>query len=349
MKNTVVLNNLISTLSLDELKSVSQKILQMLNSVNGVSFAAYENTLTCRKCKDEHIVKFGKDKNGKQRYRCRQCGTSFTATSNSTISQTHHSAETWERYIELLLSKASLAKCAKECNITVKTAFLWRHKILNAIQKDQDNRALGGVIEIDELYIPISYKGNHSKSNKFSMPRPAHKRGTDCRTQIGSRACVMFAYERNGQTYAEVLGKGQPTIQMLSHAFDNRILSDSVVISDKAVSTKNYFAKKDDIQLIQLLAHIKPKSMNSPPEIRGAMHIQNINNLHARFRRFVYNYNGVSTKYLNHYLNLFIWLENHKKAQDFDYNESLIKQLSQADTYIPTKTIYSYPAIPEVA
>ena len=36
---------------------------------------------------------------------------------------------------------------------------------------------LDGIIEADETFFAISYKGNHSKSKTFAMPRKAHKRG----------------------------------------------------------------------------------------------------------------------------------------------------------------------------
>jgi len=208
---------------------------------------------------------------------------------------------------------------------------------------------MSGIIETDETYISISYKGNHSKSKKFVMPREPFKRGSDSKSQIGSRACVLCAYERNGQTYGEVLGKGQPTIAMLSHAFGNRIMSESIVISDKSVSTKNYFNSKTDVELIQLMAHIRPKSMSSPPEVRGVYHIQNVNNLHNRLRRFMRPYNGVSTKYLDHYVNLFIWVENHKKIDKTNLDIQLMNYISEGNTYVRFSDVADMPPVPQVA
>ncbi len=333
-------------LNQNELEELSSKLLTILNSYS----ADKSFTGKCQRCGGNHTIKYGKDKNGKQKYKCNDCNTVFSNTSYTVVSKTHHDMSTWKKYVECLLQGVSLVKCAHACKISVQTAFVWRHKILNALQKDQDNRLLGGIVETDDTYIGISYKGNHKKSKTFTMPRKSFKRGTDSRAQIGSKACVMCAFERNGQSYVEVLGKGQPTIAMLSHSFSNRILPESIVISDKAIGIKNYFKNNNKgIQLIQLQAHIRPKNMNDPPEVKGAFHIQNINNMHYRIKKFLQPYNGVSTKYLNHYMNLFAWIENHKKEYNTTLQKSLINTLSIKNTYIPFEEIVKLPPIPVVA
>lgn len=270
MKNTDLFINELESLSASELKEISERILRMLHNYEEDSSEALTSTpKKCPKCGCDNITTHGKDAKGKRRYRCKGCRTTFTNTSFSVVSNSTFGKETWLKYIELLLKRTSLRKSAKECGMSLQTAFFWRHKILRVIQNDQDNRVLGGIIETDELYIPISYKGNHSKSSHFVMPRKAYKRGSDNKAQIGSKACVMCAIERNGQTYGEVLGKGQPTTAMLSHAFNNRILTDSLFfLTNQAVS---------DIILIILL----PLSC--------------INNLHSIFYKVIHKTIFIST------------------------------------------------------
>ena len=347
MKDINFLYSELKSMSSSELKVLSSKIIELLKSTSNTH--ADVEISCCRRCESHDIVKFGKDKNGKQRYKCKACNTIFNLDSYSAFSKTHYDISTWEKYIDLLLKGGTLAECATSCGISVQTAFTWRHKILNTLQKDQANRLLGGIVETDELYLSISYKGNHKKSKNFTMPRDSYERGTDNREQIGSRACVMCAIERNGQYYGEVLGKGQPTIAALSYAFDQRILPDTIVLSDKSTGLKNYFNNRESIQLVRLMAHVKPKSMNSPPEVRGAFHIQNVNNVHSRIRKFLYKYNGVATKYLNHYISLFIWIENHKNIPDVDLSQRAIEAISTNDSYISYDDLVAMPPIPNVA
>ena len=350
MKNLDLLFAQIQSLKPDELKLVADSIMAALKGEPSTDCTQSEKITICRKCGEKGgIAKFGKDGSGKQRYRCKYCGCTFTATSDSTISHTRCNLSKWEKYIECLLAGLSLEKCSQLCGISVRTAFLWRHKILSVLQNDQDNRVLAGIIELDEAFFPISYKGNRTKSTNFTMPREAYKRGTDSNAQIGSRACVMCALERNGQAYGEVLGKGQPTIAMLSHAFDTRILNDSIVLSDRAVGARHYFERNEDLQHITLAAVANPKKKFGPPEVKGAFHIQNINNMHSRLRKFLRPYNGVSTKYLNHYVNLFIWIDNYKKINGINFKEELTSQINKTNTYVSYKDIISLPIIPSVA
>lgn len=331
-----------------ELKRISDALLDMLGVTSRSSNDAVKRLSKCRKCESERVIKFGVDKNGKQRYRCKCCGATFTETSYSVASHTRHTSDVWEEYIHLLLVGASLEECAFQCGISVRTAFEWRHKILNALQRDQDNRVMAGIIEADEMFLPISYKGNHKNSKRFTMPRKAFLRGSDNRSNSFPKVCIMCAVERNGQSYSEVLGQGQPTAKKVACAFEKRIAPDSIMVSDRSRIMKSYFSKRNDIELIQLKASVEGKKYGGAPEVRGAFHIQTVNNFHNRLQRFLRPYNGVSTKYLNHYISLFIWIENHKSMES-RLEDTVKTYISEKGTYIASKSLPDRDPIPSVA
>lgn len=337
----------VESLDKNALELIAHKLFQLLN---GSDKRSHECSVhKCRKCGGEHIMKYGKDSNGKQRYRCKDCGATFFETSGSVISGTHCSSDKWGRYIELLIDGASLQRCAEECHISVQTAFLWRHKILHALQADQDNRILSGIIEVDDAYVSISYKGNHKNSKRFQMPRAPYKRGSDNKSAVGSKACVLCAIERNGQFYGEVMGKGQLSTKNVEYAFKNRIMPESLILSDRSNSIKKYFRDNKAIELVQLKSTTNPKNKcGGTPEIRGTYHVQTVNNMHKRLRIFLQKYNGVSTKYLNHYVNLFIWIDNHKKIANTLGNE-MKTYIAGENTYTRGKDIIAMLPIPQVA
>lgn len=123
------------------------------------------------------MVRNGHRKDGTQRYVCKDCGKSFVIATNSIVSGTRKDLSVWEQYIDCMMNGLSIRKTAVACGIHRNTAFLWRHKILDALQNMADDVTLDGIIEADETFFAISYKGNHSKSKTFAMPRKAHKRG----------------------------------------------------------------------------------------------------------------------------------------------------------------------------
>lgn len=335
-------------LSYQELKRVSDAFLKMLGKNSGVYGASAQKVEKCRKCGADQIVKFGRDKNGKQRYKCKCCGATFTETSYSAISRTRFSEDVWENYIHLLLKGASLEECAFQCGISVRTAFIWRHKILNALQNDQDNRIMAGIIEADEKYYSLSFKGNHKKSKNFVMPREAYKRGSDNRSNNMPKACVMCAVERNGQSYGEVLGAGQSTTKMVTYAFEKRVAPDSIMLSDGGKAISNYLAKKENIEHITLKSSMSGSHKGGDPEIRGIYHIQTVNNFHKRLDDFLRPYNGVATKYLNHYVSLYVWIENHKKMEN-TLGASMVKYLEEKSWYVPARSLFDRDPIPKVA
>ena len=111
---------------------------------------------------------------------------------------------------------------------------------------------------------------------------------------------------------------------------------------------KSYFSKKNDIELIQLKASVAGKKYGGAPEVRGAFHIQTVNNFHNRLQRFLRLYNGVSTKYLNHYISLFIWIENHKSMES-RLEDTVKTYISEKGTYIASRCLPDREPVPSVA
>ena len=50
------------------------------------------------------------------------------------------------------------------------TAFAWRHKILDALQSMMTDVELDGVVQADETFTAVSYKGNHKSFNRHVQP-----------------------------------------------------------------------------------------------------------------------------------------------------------------------------------
>lgn len=128
----------------------------------------------CPHCQSAHFVKNGK-RNGRQNFRCRSCNKAFVENTGTILFSMKKDISVLEKYVHCMIEKYPLRKCAEICNINVATAFAWRHKILDTLQNMMAEVELDGIVEADETYSTISYKGHH---RDFKLPRPAHKRGT---------------------------------------------------------------------------------------------------------------------------------------------------------------------------
>ena len=97
---------------------------------------------------------------------CKDCGKSFVITTNSIVSGARKDFDVWIKYIDCMLNGFSVHKAAEECGIHRNTAFAWRHKSLDALQNMANDVILDSIVEADEAFFTISYKGNHKKSKK---------------------------------------------------------------------------------------------------------------------------------------------------------------------------------------
>ncbi|BCZ18228.1 hypothetical protein NHP190003_15100 [Helicobacter sp. NHP19-003] len=184
----------------------------------------------CPHCKSVKFVKNGK-KDNRQRFMCKTCKRTFTHTNNTILFSTKKDIKIWQQFVHCMVAKYSLRKTAKICNIDVTTAFYWRHKILDALQSIQDGIELNGIVEADETYFPLSFKGHHKN---FKLPCLAKKRGTQA-TKRGSskeQVCVTSRVNLDGKSIARVSNFGKPKIKDLERVLGDRIAKESVFATD---------------------------------------------------------------------------------------------------------------------
>ena len=197
-----------------------------------------------------------------------------------------------EKYVHCMIEKYPLRKCAEICNINVATAFAWRHKILDALQNMMAEVELDGIVEADETYSTISYKGHH---RDFKLPRPAHKRGTRAgkRGISKEQVCVPCGINLDGKSVAKISNLGKPSLKDLQKVLSDKVAAGSVFVTD---SLRPY----QKLSLDMNLSHIRiPRGRRSV----GAFNIQTVNNYHKRLKDLIFGtFKSVATKYLNNYL-----------------------------------------------
>ncbi|WP_291302845.1 IS1595 family transposase [Desulfovibrio sp. MES5] len=162
---------ILSKLSSDE-KKILFDLLQNENSDELHVDSLFSNGISCPICNEVgQIVKNGK-RAGVQRYICKRCKKSFVANTNSILERTHKPISIWKKFLECMVHGMSILKTAELCNINKNTAFAWRHKVLDALGQIVESTPLEGIVEADETFFILSYKGQ-----KRGLPRKPKKRG----------------------------------------------------------------------------------------------------------------------------------------------------------------------------
>lgn len=249
--------------------------------------------IVCPHCQQIKVVKYGV-RRGVQWYRCKSCGKTFSSVSNTFLSWTKKDFSVWKKYLTCMINGLSLRKAAEKCGITKDTAFVWRHKILDALaQYAESQRRMKGIVEMDDTFFRVSYKGSRPKG------RRPHRRGTPSskRGLSKEQVCVSCIVSRDTKVvYSKVSALGMSKAEDLKRAFEGRISKKAIICSDKARAFQVY-ARRRKIEHIQLQSGTASKI--------DVYHIQNVNGYHSRLKQFIRLFKGVSTKYLNNYL---VWM-----------------------------------------
>lgn len=72
--------------------------------------------------------------------------------------------------------------------------------------------------------------------------------------------------------------------------------------------------------------------------------------MHRHIRRFLRGYCGVSTKYLENYLSLFVWLKDNQGIKQIKRLQKVsVARAAVSDCYISQERLKALPAIPACA
>lgn len=289
-----------------------------------------------------------------QRYKCKSCGKVFTPNRKSLVSGSSFSFRDWIKFIDCLYNGYTLEQIAKACDISVRTAHDNRTRLFYALKLLNDKVQLQGNVVIDETYIPVSFKGNHSKREDFIMPRESYKRGGENHEKgiTDNHVCIVCAVDDTGNSIAKVAGTGNPSAAKLKYVLQEHFGSEIFCLySDKSAVIKR-FAESCGYEIKQekLLRKGTKKAagvaFNRDTFIINR-YLQFVNAFHSRLKRFLSHFSGISTKYLSGYLYLFAWKERNKEREPAEAYKELLAVLTAPDNYLSVDEIIKEGHLPD--
>jgi transposase-like protein len=306
-----VLLEAIKTLDLHQLINLKEIIFKDDISMTNDEFIGLIEThhlgykRSCPQCKGFAIVKHGFAKKGNQHYKCNICKKTFSTFTDTPFSYTKKSMELWVEYIKLMSRAASIRDCAHKLGINIATSFQWRHKILKAVLAMLQDK-LGGIIEIDEVFLAESFKGNHSNSKDFEMDRPSRERGMTLGEYFDSKKIsVLCCRDRKDSLFARAADRCKSRFDILFALLRNRLPKGSTICTN------------NNMAFIPLSKRLNCKlyKMRSCFEVKEKQyHIQNVGIFGQEIKnRIEKHFKGVATRYLNHYL---VWIHWMVKLRD---------------------------------
>jgi transposase-like protein len=245
----------------------------------------------CPRCGNERCYRHG-FANDLQRYRCCACGRTFNDLTGTPLARLRLKAN-WLAYSQVLLDSLPVRKAAERVGIHRNTAFRWRHRFLHWVKLDRP-ALLNGIVEADETFLLESQKGSRT------LDRPArHRGGHAAKRGVSSELdCILVARDRDGRTVDAVTGRGALTAAQLERDLLPRLDPQALLVSDSHAAYRA-FARKNRIahETVNLRAGVRARRLGNL-----AIHVQNVNAYHQRFKAWLQGFRGVASRYLPNYL-----------------------------------------------
>jgi hypothetical protein len=196
--------------------------------------------------------------------------------------------ELWLPYLQCVLESRTVRDAACVVNVHPTTSFRWRHRFVPGAMRDRPG-VLSAIVEADETYRLESQKGSRK------LTRPPRKRGGVAKRRGINREhdCLLIARDRAGQTLDFHTGRGQVTVAQLHRYLRPVLPADVLLISDGAVAYRRFAANTG-------ITH-EAVNVQAGVRARGAIHIQNVNAWHSRFKTWLVRFRGVASRYLINY------------------------------------------------
>jgi len=259
----------------------------------------------CPHCESSKVYKRGKQ-NGVQMYQCRSetCKKWYSETTRTPLWDIKLKSK-WQGYLRCLEQGMTIKATAEALKISIQTSFDWRHKILSSLNVHVPDQ-LSGIIECDELEIALNQKGQRK------LERAPRKRGTDFKRNEDDEVTVVqivTAVERGGQTLMKAVESKRLTTEEITKALDGKVSEGSLLITDSHKSYKSFAKENPNIKHKTFIAkdHVNKEDKK--------IHVQSVNNKHKKLRQFLDPFNGISSKYLQNYLNWFAYAEKLRQTK----------------------------------
>lgn len=258
-------------------------------------------TTQCPHCANSALQRHGRYR-GRYRYKCLSCLKWFNELTDTPLAGVRNTEKIRLFAAQMAEGGVSLRKSAADLDISLATAFNWRHRIIQGYSVAL-SRKLVGIAEADETFFRYSEKGDKTVCKR----RKARSRG-DKALKAGisdEQVPVIVGCDRQGEMILGAAGRGRISLKDVELVLGNRIDADATLCTDSHSSFRA-FAKTN---------HIKYQPVNASKGervVKKIYHIQHANNAHARLKNWMTRFRGVSTKRLDNYAQWFGLMEETK-------------------------------------
>src|SRR4051812_29374352 len=249
----------------------------------------------CERTRKHHRVE------SRPSYSCDTCGHHIHPTAGTIFHRSATSLHLWFYAIYLMTSTrcaVSAKHLERELGVTYKTAWRMANLIRNKLMTQDDGDLLSGDVEVDETFF-----GGKPKASETRRARRDARFPTDRRSYVQKPKTTVFgAVERGGKIRANVVPDSSAAT--LGHNVKRFVLPEARLITDEWQAYNAVGREYAAHDTIPHREHIY---------VSGDVHTNTIEGFFGNLKRGISgNYHSVSPKWLQGYLNEFVWRYNHR-------------------------------------
>ena len=292
------LKSICANLSKAEIKAMIKELSEYLAEQKFEELLS-SDVLHCTKCGSTKLIKYGFE-HGRQRYRCKECGRTVSETTGTFFYHSRVSKDTWLKFIDCELSEMSLSEEKYYTHLSIKTLYFMRHKLYKAIDHVMEQEVLSSEVEVDSGYFKINLKGTQPEN----MPRMSKKRGggSTYRGISHHKVCVAMAIDDEDHMLMQIVGLGEETFDKYLSQIDH-FQEVNKVISDSRASIQQ-FANAIGAEAEQIVPSATGTKRYTTESGKS---LGDLNELIEGFRTDTKKYKGIATRYLQLYLNFYLY------------------------------------------
>jgi transposase-like protein len=262
-----------------------------------------DDTAHCQRCEEIRLFRRYEGKQQRQAWTCTACGYQVYPTAGTIFHKSSTALQLWFHAMYLMTSTRcgiSAKQLERELGVTYKTAWRMFTLIRNELMT-QDDTPLSGEVEMDEMF--VGGKPRQSDRASWGVLEHSYERRQAAQKWSDEKKVPVFGMvERQGKVAAYVV----PSIQTktLQPHMDRHVVAGSTIFTDEGRSYRGLKKAGWDHQTV---AH-KEKVY-----VSGDVHTQTIDGFWSLVKRGISGtHHSVSPKWLQGYLNEYVWRYNHR-------------------------------------
>lgn len=247
----------------------------------------FRDGVFCPRCRSRRIHRWGFF-NHRQRYRCLSCGRTFSDLTGTPAAYSKR-LTLWPTFGACMADSLTVRRAADRAGVSPRTAFRWRHRLLDALR--EDNRArVAGTAGLSRSTFAYSQKGARG------LRRPARRHGSKWRWPQPPRVCVVRVADRDGEVWAGAIMSHYPSSEALAGLLRPRIAPEVELVAP--------FGRASPYAIAALRLGCRFRS--TPPSLGAQVSsdpdVARVRAVDRALLRWLVRFRGVATRYLDNYL-----------------------------------------------